>query len=315
MTIEEALIKAGIKYKKDLLAAPLLALSRILPYFNLRSGIQGKEIGGQLETSGEFIPYKTAKNPTDDVKITPREWETFLGDLLKEFDPHAVLGTLYTEKTSKPADTMEIARKVAIRVMQQAGNNFYKNLFVAKRNAAGTTTKDLFNGFSTVFAAALTAGDASAAKGNFVDASGTVINENNVGDVLRTLWEDSLDENLKDQKVLLYCSPRLVNIYKRWYQMEFGSTPWNQGYEQRTLISSDDKCVFVPMSCMNGQDYIYFSIRENMMIGVDQMSDTETLEIRRPDNPKLVQMYAKTYFGTGFDTIIKELFCGVKVAF
>lgn len=315
MTIEQALIDAGIKYRKDLLTAPLLALARILPFFNLRTGIQGKVIGGQLEVPGEFIPYKTVKNATDGSTIKPQEWETFLGDMVKEFDPHAVLGTLYTEATGKKADTMEIARKVALRVMEQTGYNLYKNLFVAERNPVGTTTKDLFNGFSTVFAAAVTAGKASAAKGNYVDATSNPIDENNAGDILRELWDESLDELLKDRKVLLYCPPRLVSMYQLWYQASFGNVPWNEQYKQKFLHCSDERCTFVPLSCMSGQDYMFFSVKENMMIGVDQMSDIEKLEIRRPDNPKLVQMYAKSYFGTGFDTLIKELFCGIKIDF
>jgi hypothetical protein len=94
--------------------------------------------------------------------------------------------------------------------------------------------------------------------------------------------------------------------------MEFGSTPWNAGYEQKTLFCSDGQCTFVPLSCMNTKSFMYFTVRENMMIGVDQQSDTETLEIRRCDNPKLVQLYAKTYFGTGIDSLMKELFCAVK---
>lgn len=315
MNIEQPLITAGIKYRKDLLTAPLLALSSVLPYFNLRTGIQGKVIGGQLETSGEFIPYKTAKNPTDNTTIKPREWETFSGDLLKEFDPNAVLGTLYTEKTATEADKFEIARKIAVRVMEKAGEGLYNNLFTAVRNAAGTTGADLFNGFSTLFAGYVASGAASSADGNYFDRSATTIDSTNCGDVLREIWEDNLDELLKNRKVILYCPPKLVNLYKRWYQADFGGVPWNGGYEQKELYCADGKCVFAPMSCMSGQDYIFFTVRENMMIGVDQQSDTETLEIRRCDNPKLVQMYAKTYFGTGIDTIVKEIFCGIKVNF
>jgi hypothetical protein len=315
MTLDNALIAAGTKYQKELLTAPLLALSPILPHFNLRTGVQGKVVGGQLETTGEFIPYKTAKNPTDGTTIVAREWETYLGDMLKEFDPHVVLGTLYTERTASKPNEMEIARMVAMRVMEQAGKGLYNTLFTAVRNAAGTTGADLYNGFSTIFAAAVSGGQASAAKGNYIDASATPIDDTNCGDVLREIWEGGLDELLKENNVRLYCAPALLNAYKRWFQVEFGHVPWNSGYERRELFCSDGRCEFVPLSNMSGQDYIYFTVRENMMIGVDQESDTETLEIRRCDNPKLVQMYAKTYFGTGIDTLIKELFCGVKVDF
>ncbi|MDR2773226.1 MAG: hypothetical protein LBC19_00535 [Tannerella sp.] len=318
MDISASLIAAGTKYQKDLLTAPLLALSRFLPFFNLRTGVQGKVVGGTLETVGEFIPYVTAKNPTDGTTIRPREWETFLGDLLKEFDPHAVLGTLYTETTSTKPDQFEIARKIAMRVMEKAGESLYRNLFTAVRNASGTSTSTLFNGFSTIVASEITATNISVANGNYVNLTldtDNDITEANVGDVLRTLWEENLDEILKDREVLLYCPPKIVDLYKRWYQMEFGNVPWNAEYDQKILFCSDGQCKFVPLSCMNTQSFMYFTVRENMLIGVDQQSDTESLEIRRCDNPKLIQLWAKTYFGTGIDTLMKELFCAVKFAY
>ena len=45
-----------------------------------------------------------------------------------------------------------------------------------------------------------------------------------------------------------------------------------------------------------------------MLIGVDQTSDEEKIEIRRPDNPKVVQFFMKMYFGVQFESISPEVF-------
>lgn len=150
MEINELLIKAGVKYKKDLLLVPMIAFDEIRPFFNIVTGVQGKIMGGVLNTPAQFRPYKSAKGATDSSTIEPCEWETFLGDLIEEFDPNLILGTLYTEKTSKMPDEMEIAKKVAMSIALSAGEKLLENIFIAKRNTNGSTSKDLFNGFDTI---------------------------------------------------------------------------------------------------------------------------------------------------------------------
>jgi hypothetical protein len=63
---------------------------------------------------------------------------------------------------------------------------------------------------------------------------------------------------------------------------------------------------------MEGTDYLQFSVKENVKVGVDQESDKENVEIRRPDNPKMVQFFMMAYFGVGYETMAKEYFTAVK---
>jgi hypothetical protein len=50
-----------------------------------------------------------------------------------------------------------------------------------------------------------------------------------------------------------------------------------------------------------------------MKVGVDQESDKETVEIRRPDNPKLVQFFMMAYFGVGFETLDKRFMNVIEI--
>ena len=308
--INAELIAAGTKYRKELLAMPVAALAELLAHMTLKTGIQGKEVGGELLTDAELRPYRTAKDATDNTSIVPYEWETFLGDVVKEFDPNAILGTLYTEPTAKKPTEREIAKKVAMRMAEKVGEALYNNAFSAVRNAAGNTTADLFNGFDTLTAAAIVAAIVSVAKGNYVDVTLTPFTTANVGDQLKAIWRGS-DKMLKRQKSKLFVPVSIREMYEDWYQIEHGTAPWNNDFKQRVLVGTDSKCEIVGLDNMEGGDYIYLTVKENMKIGVDQESDKENVKIRECDNPKMVQFFMMAYFGVGFDTLNKEF---IKVA-
>lgn len=303
--INVELIAAGTKYRKELLAMPVAALAELLAHMTLKTGIQGKEVGGELLTDAELRPYRTAKDATDNTSIVPYEWETFLGDVVKEFDPNAILGTLYTELTAKKPTEREIAKKVAMRMAEKVGEALYNNAFIAIRNAAGNTTADLFNGFDTLTAAAIVATTVSVAKGNYVDMVATPFTTANVGDKLKAIWRGA-DKMLKKQKTKMFVPVSILEMYEDWYQVEHGTAPFNKEFEQTFLVGTRRKCELVPLDNMEGGDYIYLTIKENMKIGVDQESDKENVKIRECDNPKMVQFFMMAYFGVGFDTLNKE---------
>jgi len=92
LDINQALIDAGIKYKKDLLTMPVAELADILQYMVIETGLQGKRIGGTLDTDAQLRPYRTAKDASDNTVIEAYEFEVFLGDVVKEFDPNKTFG-------------------------------------------------------------------------------------------------------------------------------------------------------------------------------------------------------------------------------
>jgi hypothetical protein len=312
LTINEALIAAGTKYKKDILAAPVVAFDEVIPHFTMRSGIQGKVVGGLLTVEAQLRPYRTEKGADGTFDIKPYEWETYLGDLVKEFDPNVVLGSLYTEPTATKPDQMAIARRIALEVALKVGEALYDNLFTAERNPAGNDSASLFNGFSTIFASAVTASKASDAIGNYFDFSDKPVTEDTAGDVLDEMFH-SVNRVLKrGKKFNLYCPPSVIDAYEKWFQINFGHVPWNAGYQKKELHSSRGKLQFVELDNMEGQDYMFISVKENMNIGFDNSSDYTTVEIRRPDNPKTVQLFMKSFFGVGFETLMPEYLCGLK---
>ena len=309
--IKQELISAGTKYKKELLAMPVAVLAKILEHFMLMTGIQGKEMGGILTTDAQLRPYRTDKGASDNTKIEPYEWETFLGDVVKEFDPNKLLGTLYTERTSTKPDKTKIARLVALEMAKKVGEALYRSLFVAVRNAAGETTNDLFNGYSTQIKAAIVSEVVSALNGNYLNKSGVQMTVDNCGDILKQLWRGS-NELLKDLDTEMKIPTAVLEMYEDWYQIEHGVAPFNKEFSQKTLVGTDGRCTLVPLGNMGGQPFIFLTVKDNMKIGVDQESDSEDVEIRRVDNPKVVQFFMLAYFGVGFETLDARYFKVMK---
>jgi hypothetical protein len=307
ISIHQSLIDAGIQYRKDLLTMPIAQLADAVQYMTIRTGIQGKIMGGILNTNAQLRPYKTAKDATtDDTTITPYESENFLGDVVKEFDPNAILGTLYTEPTNKKPTEREIARLVALLMAGKVGEALYDELFTAVRNSSGTTTADLFNGFSTLLAAAISAGTLSEAKKNYQDLSSTAITVENVGDVLKQAYRNCDKLFKKKTNVNLYLPTSILEMYEDWYKIDTGAAPYNQNFQQRKLEGTQEKVTFVPLANMEDQNYLIFSTKDNMQILVDQESDKEQVRIRECDNPKAVQFFMMSYFGCGFDNLDKS---------
>jgi len=311
ITLTQNLIDAGTQYRKELLTMPVAVLNEVLQVMSIRIGIQGKIVGGTLSTDAQLRPYRTEKGASDNTSIDAFEWETYLGDVVKEFDPQAILGTLYTEKTNvKPSDR-KIAKMVSLEMAKKVGEALYDSMFTAVRNPDGDTTADLFNGFSTLAAAAVTANKLTIAKKNYQDLSAEPITALNCGEVLKAAYR-SLHKLLKKQKVNLYLPYSVLEMYEDWYQVEMGHVPFNTSFEQKVLLGSNGRCTLVPLDNMEDQDYLYFTVRDNMLVGVDQESDKEDVEIRRCDNPKLVQFFMMSYFGVGFDTLDARFMCVVK---
>ena len=313
ININQQLIDAGTKYRKLLLTMPVAMLQEVLAVMSLRTGIQGKEIGGVLTTDVQLRPYKTVKGESDNTVITPYEWETYLGDVVKEFDPNIMLGTLYTDTTGNKPTDREISRLVAIEMAKKVGEALYNVMFTAVRNAAGNTTADLFNGFSTLAASAVTATKLSVVKKNYADLTATPITVVNVIDILKAAYR-GVDPLLKKQKINLYLPTSILELYEDAFQVEFGHVPWNADFTQRTLVGSSGKCTFVPLDKMEGTNYLFFSVRNNFLVGCDQESDKENVRIRECDNPKLVQFFMLMYFGVGFDNLDKAYIKVIKFA-
>lgn len=80
---DEQLAKSAVKYRKELLMMPVLAMATTLQHMSQRPGVIGKETVGEVNGDIELGPYDEGRVDENGVSIDPRTLETFLGSVVK----------------------------------------------------------------------------------------------------------------------------------------------------------------------------------------------------------------------------------------
>ena len=162
--------EAAHKYSKELLMLPLFGCKETLDFMTGRPGVRYKESVGTIGLDAQFAPYKPDAKSAADLSLSFRTLETFLGSVVKEFEPNSAYRTLLhmgATKGSGQAST-PTAREVLGLIGKSLSYHLNNAIWSAKRNDNGTTTAELFNGFDTITQAEITAGNISAGKKNYV---------------------------------------------------------------------------------------------------------------------------------------------------
>lgn len=285
---------------------PVVALEKTLKHMTIRKGVRGDETVGGYASGAELRPYKSdGKGATDTGAFFGRTLTTYLGDVVEEFDPYQLFSTVYGESFSSLTERKEadVVRDMALAMAKHVSSKLGKALFCAVRNASGSTTVSLFNGFDTIAATEVTNGKMSQAIGNYGEFD--TITAANAGDVLKAIYAAASDELKESENLKMYVSQAVLDKYEEWCLATLGAVAYNQTYAQNVLHFNRNVEI-VPMVGLKGSNYIYFSTKDNMLVGMDQQSDAEKAKIRECDNPKALQFFMCLYWGVQFQSIKPE---------
>lgn len=300
----EALSKSAQKYRKELLMVITIALQATLEHMTLRPGVQYKESVGMLRGNAQFGPYDPSRKNTTN-EIIGRELEVYLGSVIKEFDPNDVLQSIYGSLilSGKKLTDTEITKAIIAAELKSLSTKLNFALFDAVRNAAGTTTKDLFNGFDTIAAAEITANKITTAIGNrfnFTEA----ITSSNAYDSLKLMYRSAKDE-LREENVKMLLPYDIYDAYCDDYQATVGAAPYNREFKKTFLEGTNNLCELVPLASKKGSKYIQMTSKKNMLVGTGSGNDMEKLEVDR-FSPFLVTLSSAILFGAQYESIQPE---------
>lgn len=301
----EELNKTAQKFRREFLMMPVHGLSRSLVHMNLRPGIRYAETVGEMSGDMQFGPYSETREDNDEVIVDPRTLYTYFGSVVRNFSPNKIYQSMWGSNITKGEGlkSTEITKQVVAFLCAKLGYNLNKHLWNAVRDASGSKTKELFNGFDTITAKEVTDGNISEAKENLFIIPEKITNLNAV-EQLKAIYRAAHDE-LQDVPTKLFIPKFVYNAYNDDYQATVGSVPYNREYKKTFLEGSDDLCELVPLSNKKGTKFIHLTTKKNMLVGVNQTGEEESIEIAR-FKAFVLQFIATMFFGVEFETISPE---------
>lgn len=293
------------QFRKELLLMPVIALEESTKHMNIRSGIRFRETVGELSGDIQLRPYSDSAVDSSAMTITPRVLETYFGSVVKSFNPNSVYQTIYGSNITKgeALKTTDITRQILGYLSKKIGENLNKVLWSAVRDDAGTTSADLFNGFDTITENEITAGTIAEANGNLFEFTEDITTANAV-DSLKAIYEAASDE-LQGQATKMFLPRSIYNAYVKDYQTSVGAVPYNTEYKKTFLEGTDDLCELVPVANKKGSKFIHLTTASNMLVGVDQMSESENILVEKHEAFNL-QFIATMFFGVQFESVSPE---------
>ncbi len=302
--------KSATTFQKELLMTPVISCSETLQHFTGRPGVAGREVIGRLTGDIELGPYNATRVDDTGVKITPRVLETYLGSVVKRFDPNEAAKTVWGEAFAQGEELTKAALvlQVLIYLSAQLGKMIDTALWTAERNDSGEKTKDLFDGFDTITKKEIDATSISTAQGNLHEFT-EAFSSTNAVDKLMDFYQSAAPE-LQAVETKLYIPYSVYNLYNRDYATRFGSTPYNHEYSKTFLEGTQNLCELVPLASKKGSEYVHLSTKKNMLYGYGAGMADENIAIEKY-HEFLISFVATMYFGVQFETIAKEsLFVG-----
>ena len=305
--------EAATKWRADLLMLPIIGCQETLKFMTARPGIRYKENVGALSGDAQFGPYKPSRSTDFNLNVDYRTLETFMGSVVAKFEPNSAVSTLLGQVgTTKGDGQMKAPTALHVLALIARGLSEHLNeaIWAGKRNAAGDTTIDLFDGFDTITDKEITSGAIAAEEGNYMKLDEEITSANAVDIAKEILF--SLDPRLRAQDLYMFCTQDFADKYNEGYLLSHGGINYNTQYSQTTVEGSNGRLHIVPMYNKIASKYIHICPKSNMLIGYDQMGDVESVMVKEYE-PFILSYIATMFFGCQFESIDKRRFKVVEL--
>lgn len=295
---------AARTYRKDLLRLPILCLDEELAHMTLRPGIRYSEVVGTTDLDVELQPYVRNARQKVDLELDLRELKTYFGTVNADFDPNKNISTLMGHRASQASgdglETTPQAQEVLALVPKKIGRKLKSALFKAKRNSAGKTTMDLFDGFDTIAEREIADGNISAENGNYLKLSAKPDKFNTLELCQEIL--DAMSPELRGEDCVMYVPQTFLDNYNRSYKLDGGALVYKDQYDQTFVEGSQGRLRIVPLVGKAGSNLIQICPESNMLVGCDQLSDKETVRVANYE-PDTFTLMMRMFWGCEYESI------------
>lgn len=304
--------EAATIYRKDLLMLPIIGIQESLQYMTGRPGIRYKEEVASISGDAQFAPYKPSRSQDFNLNLDFRTLETYFGSVVAKFEPNSAISTLLGTGATKGDGQMitPTALHVLALIAKGLAEHLNDALWNGKRNPAGDTTADLFDGFDTITENEIAAGAIAADLGNYMKIDEAITSANAV-DIAKSILF-SLDPRLRKEELYMFCSQDFADKYNEGYLMTHGGIAYNTQYDQTSVEGSNGRLKLVPLYNKMDSKYIHVCPKSNMLVGFDQMGDVENIMVKEYE-PFILSYIATMFFGVQFESIDKRRFKAIEL--
>lgn len=317
----QSLTESMQKYRTELMTMPMFAMQAALEHMAVRTGIRYKEHVHEMSGDFEIGPYDKYKMGKGEIAIKQRTLETFFGNCIEPIDVNSVYQTLWGSDISKGDALKNVpwTKRICAYIFAQLGEKLFMEMWTAKRNAAGKTTHDLFNGFLAIEDAEINAGTMSAENQNFYTLPQGGITAENAEDILNDFiwgvgqWK-GVHKKLRDARGLkLFMSDRTKHYYEVAYQTNHGALPYNQQFTKAHLDGKPN-IEFVALANVP-DDYLCLTAKNNILSLWNQKGSDETFLVEKSLTSHYdVDFIANLFYGEQYLSVNKEMLAVMKAA-
>lgn len=315
----EELSKTFQTYRKEFVIMPFLAMEQLAKHMNVRTGIRYRETVSQMSTNAEISNYSKTKHQDADVKIDPRVFETFFGNIVQGIDPNAIYQSIWGSNVTKGdgLKNVPIVVQVCGYLVKKIGEKMFMNSFTAKHDSTDTTsTSKWFNGFQTILENDVAGTNytnkvlISADIGNLVEGAES-ITADNAEDLIKDFYWNQVGNpaaaaKLRSQQLKLFMSDQAYHFYTESYQTNHGSLPYNQAYDKKSLDGASN-VEFVPLPCVPN-DFLLLTPKNNAYLLFNQKTDDDKFLVEKSlSNHYDVDFIMNYFFGTQFESVSPEV--------
>lgn len=302
----EELAKSARKFRQELLMMPVHSMNETLVHMKPRYGIRYAETVGELSGDLEMGPYSETRTDNEKVNIKGRTLYTYLGSVVKNFSPNSVVGSIYDSAQTKgeALKRADIVKRVVAYLSARIGDNLNAVIWNGVRNANGTTSKDLFDGFDTIASKEITDGTISVEKKNLYEFA-EPISADNALDQLKKFCRAAMPK-LRDRKNLkLFVSQDIYDAYVDDYQATVGAIVYNKSFD-KLHVEGFPNIELVVLANKTDSPFIQLTTANNMLVGFNQRGEEEHLSVEKYQSFVLT-FEATMFMGCQYESISPEV--------
>lgn len=307
---KDCCIKWGMLFQQ----LPFRAAQDVLRFFTPIRGLRGKMRFGSASGRSQYSPFKKRKNSGSRTDLEFREIETLHANVIDPYSPVDYIDLPMSYDDPIIGEAIKKGGTVMKNLILWAaarGEGIAQAAFTGEYDADGDTSEDMCDGILTIADKEVTAGNLSAAKGNYIKITDKVTKVNAV-DVAKEIVFSS-NHFLRRQDSFMLCSTDFADKYNESYLLTHSGIPYNDKYDQPWVEGGGHKLTLIPLPELNGTNRAIITNKANLLHGFYNDTDATSVDIMRKDHYEM-SIASDIWIGFQIHTIDPRRFRYVEFA-